>query len=53
MQLHVRGLAGIIFHRDLVLRGELLAEGEIRIACVDTAALRPRRIPDDVLLRLQ
>jgi acyl-CoA thioester hydrolase len=36
------------------LRGsELLAEGEIRIACVDADALRPRRIPDDILLRLQ
>jgi acyl-CoA thioester hydrolase len=35
------------------LRGtELLAEGEIRIACVDAPTLRPRRIPDDVLKRL-
>jgi acyl-CoA thioester hydrolase len=35
------------------LRGtELLAEGEIRIACVDAPTLRPRRIPEEVLSRL-
>ena len=35
------------------LRGtELLAEGDIRIACVDAPTLKPRRIPDEVLSRL-
>jgi len=29
--------------------GETLAEGEIRIGCVDTASFRPRRIPNDIL----
>ena len=29
--------------------GVLLAEGRIRIGCVDAATLRPRRIPDTVL----
>jgi acyl-CoA thioester hydrolase len=29
--------------------GTLLAEGRIRIGCVDAATLRPRRIPDTVL----
>ena len=28
------------------LEGELLAEGTIRVACVATGSLRPRRIPD-------
>ncbi len=28
------------------LQGELLAEGTIRVACVATGNLRPRRIPD-------
>jgi tol-pal system-associated acyl-CoA thioesterase len=28
------------------LDGELLAEGSIRVACVATGSLRPRRIPD-------
>lgn len=32
------------------LRGEqVLAEGEIRIACVDSPSLRPRRIPQAIL----
>lgn len=36
------------------LRGaELLVEGEIRIACVDAPTLKPRRIPNDLLQRLQ
>ena len=35
------------------LRGtELLAEGEIRIACVDAPSLRLRRIPEEVLQRI-
>lgn len=32
---------------------ELLAEGEIRIGCVDVSTLRPRRIPDSILQVLQ
>ncbi|MDP9045350.1 MAG: tol-pal system-associated acyl-CoA thioesterase [Pseudomonadota bacterium] len=31
---------------------ELLAEGTIRIGCVDAATFRPRRIPDAILLSL-
>ncbi|RVT49735.1 tol-pal system-associated acyl-CoA thioesterase [Rubrivivax albus] len=31
---------------------ELLAEGEIRIGCVDATTLRPRRIPDSILQAL-
>jgi acyl-CoA thioester hydrolase len=35
------------------LRGtELLAEGEIRIACVDAPSLRLRRIPEEVLNKI-
>jgi len=35
------------------LRGtELLAEGEIRIACVDAPSLRLRRIPEELLLKI-
>jgi acyl-CoA thioester hydrolase len=35
-------------------RGQaLLAEGEIRIGCVDAASLRPRRIPTALLERLR
>lgn len=32
--------------------GPLLASGRIRIACVDAATFRPRRIPTDILERL-
>jgi len=31
---------------------ELLAEGDIRIGCVDARSLRPRRIPDHILERI-
>ena len=31
---------------------ELLAEGDIRIGCVDARTLRPRRIPDTLLERI-
>jgi acyl-CoA thioester hydrolase len=31
---------------------ELLAEGDIRIGCVDAATLRPRRIPEPLLERI-
>ncbi|KQU81437.1 MULTISPECIES: tol-pal system-associated acyl-CoA thioesterase [unclassified Rhizobacter] len=29
--------------------GQALAEGEIRIGCVDTGTFKPRRIPNDIL----
>ena len=32
--------------------GELLTEGSIRIACVDTGTFQPRRIPTDIAARL-
>ena len=50
----VRDTARVSLHlAQQALRGtELLAEGEIRIACVDAPTLRPRRIPDEVLNRL-
>ncbi len=36
------------------LRGDtLLAEGRIRIACVDAGTFRPRRLPTDLLERLR
>jgi tol-pal system-associated acyl-CoA thioesterase len=45
--------AAIIF-RQSVLRGEdLLATGEITIACVDRSGVRPRRLPPEMAARLQ
>ena len=32
---------------------QLLAEGEVTIACVDRAGVRPRRLPPDMLQRLR
>ena len=35
-------------------RGDaLLAEGSIRIGCVELGTFRPRRIPDDILMKLE
>jgi acyl-CoA thioester hydrolase len=50
----VRDAARVSLHLEQqALRGaELLAEGDIRIACVDAPTLKPRRIPDEVLSRL-
>jgi acyl-CoA thioester hydrolase len=50
----VRDAARVSLHLEQqALRGtELLAAGDIRIACVDAPTLRPRRIPDEVLSRL-
>jgi len=40
--------------RQRVQRGaELLAEGEVTIACVDRAGLRPRRMPAEMIARLR
>ena len=38
--------------RGAVGEGTLLAEGEIRIGCVDHQTFRPRRIPDEVIRTL-
>jgi acyl-CoA thioester hydrolase len=45
--------ASLVLAQQALRDGELLAEGEIRIACVDTPTLRLRRIPDDILRRLR
>lgn len=45
--------ASLVLRQQALRNGELLAEGEIRIACVDAPTLRLRRIPDDILQRLQ
>jgi acyl-CoA thioester hydrolase len=38
--------------RGAVGQGTLLAEGDIRIGCVDQGTFRPRRIPNEVLQSL-
>jgi acyl-CoA thioester hydrolase len=52
VHLHQRGTASMTI-RQAAWRGEtLLAEGEIRIGCVDDVNFRPRRIPIEVISTL-
>ena len=46
------GRASFTLQQQAWCAGALLAEGRIRIGCVDAATLRPRRIPDIVLQAL-
>jgi len=46
------GRASFTLQQQAWCEGALLAEGRIRIGCVDAATLRPRRIPDTVLQAL-
>ncbi|MCP5290553.1 MAG: tol-pal system-associated acyl-CoA thioesterase [Burkholderiaceae bacterium] len=47
-----RGRASLALAQQAWRGEELLAEGEIRIGCVDAATLRPRRLPPELLERL-
>lgn len=44
--------ASLVLEQQALRDGELLAEGKVRIACVDAPTLRLRRIPEDILQRL-
>ena len=46
------GRASFTLQQQAWCEGALLAEGRIRIGCVDAATLRPRRLPDTVLQAL-
>lgn len=46
------GRASFTIRQQACCQGTLLAEGRIRIGCVDALTLRPRRIPDTVLNRM-
>ena len=46
------GRASFTLQQQAWREDALLAEGRIRIGCVDAATLRPRRIPDTVLQAL-
>jgi tol-pal system-associated acyl-CoA thioesterase len=45
--------AGIEFRQSILRGGELLAEGEVTIACVDRAGGKPRRLPAEMMARLK
>ena len=46
------GRASMRLTQQALRDGELLAEGDIRIGCVDAGTLRPRRIPNEILERI-
>ena len=43
------GRASLSFRQEARRAGALLAEGTIRIGCVDAGTFRPRRIPNELL----
>ena len=45
--------AGIVFHQSVRRGKELLAQGELTIACVDRVGMKPRRLPAEMAERLQ
>lgn len=48
-----RKLASMTVRQTATREGELLAEGSIRIGCVDAGTFRPRRIPNDIAERIR
>ena len=49
VQLQQAGRASMLIDQQAWRGDELLAEGRIRIGCVDQGTFRPRRIPDNIL----
>ncbi len=47
------GLASMTVAQQARRAGRLLAEGTIRVGCVDLGTFRPRRVPDDILAKLR
>ena len=45
VQVTEAGQASLTFLQQALRHGEVLAEGDIRVACVDAITLRPRRFP--------
>ena len=52
VQLRQRGAASMTIAQEAWRGPTLLAEGEIRIGCVDHGTFRPRRIPTEITTRL-
>jgi len=47
------GLASMTVAQQARRAGSLLAEGTIRVGCVDLGTFRPRRVPDDILAKIR
>jgi acyl-CoA thioester hydrolase len=50
--LHWHGRASLVLWQQAWRDDQLLAEGEIRVGCVEPGSLRPCRIPNDILEHL-
>ena len=50
---HRLGQASLDVAQQARRGGDLLAEGTIRVGCVELGTFRPRRIPDDILGKIQ
>jgi len=53
VELREAGRASMLIAQTARRGGELLAEGEIRIGCVDQGTFRPTRIPTSILDRVK
>ena len=47
------GLASMTVAQQARRAGRLLAEGTIRVGCVELGTFRPRRVPDDILAKIR
>jgi tol-pal system-associated acyl-CoA thioesterase len=45
--------ASMIMYQQVLRGGEVLAQGEVTIACVDRTGVKPRRMPADMVGRLR
>ena len=45
--------ASMVMHQRVLRGAEVLAKGEVTIACVDRAGIKPRRLPPDMLAKLR
>ena len=50
--LRLRG-AGLVFSQSVRRGDEILAQGQVTIACVDRAGVKPRRLPQDMVSKLR
>jgi len=51
-ELTEQGAASFEFRQTLARGSELLAQATVRVAALDAETLRPRRLPDEVAMRL-
>lgn len=47
------GQASLAVEQQAWRAGDLLAEGKIRVGCVELGTFRPRRVPDDILKKIR